>query len=64
MVQQGVNGLLFKNGDYKDILSRLKMLVDALELLATLSKNSIEPLSMEHVGELIFKQYLIVLNQN
>jgi glycosyltransferase involved in cell wall biosynthesis len=58
MIEHGVNGLLFKNGDADDLRLQMQAIIDNPELVKMLGSNIVPPVSMTEVSEIIEKEYL------
>lgn len=52
-----INGLLFENGNYKDLLYQILKIIDNKQILKQLSLNVSEPFSMDKVATLIELEY-------
>ncbi|MBJ7879160.1 glycosyltransferase family 4 protein [Gelidibacter salicanalis] len=58
MIDPNVNGLLFKNGDWQDLLLQLNKISDKPELISKLGENIQMPATMTHVAALIEHEIL------
>ncbi|MCU4165561.1 glycosyltransferase [Carboxylicivirga caseinilyticus] len=61
MINDGIDGLLFKNGDTEQLCSRIQKLINQPELINQFSNNIKTPHSMDAVAIIIEQEYLYIL---
>jgi len=65
LIVPNVTGLLFKNGDWEDLLLQLNKISDKPELLSQLGENIQMPATMTHVAALIEEEFSkLISNSN
>ncbi|SDB65066.1 Glycosyltransferase involved in cell wall bisynthesis [Flavobacteriaceae bacterium MAR_2010_188] len=62
MIVHNVNGMLFKNGDWEDLLVQLIKISNNPKLIREMGKNIKTPTDITHVAELIEHEYLKIVS--
>ncbi len=64
MIKDGINGLLFKNGDPEQLKFQIQKCIDDKEIITQLSSNIEKPYSMNEVAEIVEQNYGLIIQQN
>ncbi len=63
MIQDGVNGFLFENGNANQLKEKIENIINDPKLIELATRHITKPYSMNEVAEIIEKEYIDLIEE-